>query len=125
MYGTARATRYGYSLWEFEIYGTAEADGCDATSNAALNRPATASSVENGGYSAAQAFDGRAGTRWSSAFADPQWIQVDLGASISICQVVLVWETAHAKAYQIQVSTDATPGAASTPPQPQPEAPRR
>ncbi len=23
MYGTARATQYGYSLWEFQVYGTA------------------------------------------------------------------------------------------------------
>ena len=22
MYGTARATGYGYSLWEFEVYGS-------------------------------------------------------------------------------------------------------
>jgi beta-glucosidase len=22
MYGTARATPYGYSLWEFQVYGT-------------------------------------------------------------------------------------------------------
>ena len=22
MYGTARATQYGYSLWEFQVYGT-------------------------------------------------------------------------------------------------------
>ena len=43
-------------------------------------KPATASSIENAGTPAAAAVDGNAGTRWSSAFSDPQWIQVDLGA---------------------------------------------
>src|SRR5256884_761693 len=71
-------------------------------------RPATASSVENAGLPASAAFDGNAGTRWSSQFGDPQWLQVDLGASTSVCQVVLTWEAAYATAFQIQVSTDAT-----------------
>src|SRR6266699_643476 len=37
-------------------------------------RPATASSAENGGTPAGAAVDGDTGTRWSSAFADPQWL---------------------------------------------------
>jgi glucose/arabinose dehydrogenase len=40
-------------------------------------------------------------------FSDPQWVQVDLGATASICQVVLQWEAAYATAFQIQVSPDA------------------
>ncbi|WP_239094940.1 discoidin domain-containing protein, partial [Planotetraspora silvatica] len=52
-------------------------------------RPVTASSVENPGAPASAAVDGDLGTRWSSAFADPQWIQVDLGATATIDQVVL------------------------------------
>src|SRR4051812_14207513 len=60
-------------------------------------KPATASSVENAGTPASAAFDGNAGTRWASAFADPQWIQVDLGAAATISQVVLTWEAASAK----------------------------
>ena len=51
--------------------------------------------------------DGNTATRWSSAFTDPQWIQVDLGATHTVSQVVLRWETAYGKAYQIQVSPDA------------------
>ena len=39
-----------------------------------------------------------------SAFSDPQWLQVDLGASASVSQVVLTWEAAYAKSFQIQVS---------------------
>src|SRR5579859_46550 len=78
------------------------------TTNVALNKTATASSVENGGTTANLAVDGSLTTRWSSAFSDPQWLQVDLGATQSICQVTLVWETAYGKAYQIQTSPDAT-----------------
>jgi hypothetical protein len=54
------------------------------------------------------AFDENPTTRWSSAFSDPQWIQVDLGATYNISEVVLYWETAYGKSYQIQVSSDAT-----------------
>ncbi len=106
MYGTARATGYGYSLWEFQVYGTL-GSGC-GTDNAALNRPATASSTENAGTPASAAVDGNTGTRWSSAFSDPQWLQVDLGATVSVCQVVVQWETAYATAFQIQLSNDAS-----------------
>ncbi|MBO3740114.1 discoidin domain-containing protein [Actinoplanes flavus] len=72
-------------------------------------KPATASSTEApGAYLAGEAVDGNTGTRWSSAFADPQWLQVDLGSSQAITRVELNWETAAAKAYQIQVSDNAS-----------------
>jgi NedA-like, galactose-binding domain/F5/8 type C domain/Putative Ig domain len=107
MFGTARNTQYGYSLWEFSVFGPAGGGSC-GTANAALNHPATASSLENATFPAANAVDGNTGTRWSSAFSDPQWLQVDLGSTVSVCQVVLQWETASGKAYQIQVSNDAS-----------------
>ncbi|MEU9414865.1 discoidin domain-containing protein [Streptomyces sp. NPDC048272] len=71
-------------------------------------RPATASTTENGGTPASAAVDGDTNTRWSSQFADPQWIQVDLGAPAQISQVVLRWEAAYAKAYRVDLSTDGT-----------------
>ncbi|MEO3812207.1 discoidin domain-containing protein [Sphaerisporangium sp. B11E5] len=70
-------------------------------------KPVTASSTENAGTPASAAVDGNTGTRWSSAFSDPQWIQVDLGASATIGQVVLRWEAAYGRAFKIQVSADA------------------
>ncbi|MEV0274122.1 discoidin domain-containing protein [Hamadaea sp. NPDC050747] len=103
LYGTARATAYGYSLWEFQVYGSTGTASC-GTANAGLNRPATASSAESAGTAAAYAVDGNTGTRWSSAFSDPQWLQVDLGSVQTVCQVVLQWEAAYATAFQIQVS---------------------
>ncbi|MEV6971538.1 discoidin domain-containing protein, partial [Hamadaea sp. NPDC051192] len=44
-------------------------------------KAATASSAENATFPASAAVDGNTGTRWSSAFSDPQWLQVDLGAT--------------------------------------------
>jgi beta-glucosidase len=85
--------------------GAAPAAAC-GTTNVALNRPVTASSAENAGTPATAAVDGNAGTRWSSGFTDPQWIQVDLGASTTVCQVVLTWEAAYATAFQVQISTN-------------------
>jgi beta-glucanase (GH16 family) len=106
MYGTARGTPYGYSLWEFGVNGT-PATGGGATL-LSQGHPTTASSTENAGTPASAATDGNTGTRWSSAFSDPQWIQVDLGASHSVSRVVLNWETAYATGFQIQTSADAT-----------------
>ena len=80
----------------------ASAATCDTGTDLALNKTATASSVENGGTPASAAVDGNTGTRWSSQFSDPQWLQVDLGSTQNICQIGLHWETASGKAYQIQ-----------------------
>jgi len=70
--------------------------------NVALNRPVVSSSVENLDLAASNAVDGDLTTRWSSGFSD-----VDLGAQKDIKRVILHWETAYGKAYQIQVSDDA------------------
>jgi beta-glucanase (GH16 family) len=102
MNGTARGTPYGYSLYEFAVQGT-PSGGATLLSQ---GHPATASSLENATFPASNAVDGNAGTRWSSAFADPQWLQVDLGATHSVTRVVLNWEAAYGKAFQIQTSPD-------------------
>src|SRR6266567_4740699 len=107
MLGTARTTQFGYSLWEFQVFGSVNTGAACGTTDAALNRPATASSTENATFPASNAVDGNTSTRWSSAFSDPQWLQVDLGSTQSICQVTLNWEAAFASAFQIQTSTDA------------------
>jgi len=103
--GTARGTAWGYSLFTFEVYG-GDAQP-QPTTNVALNKPATASSVE-AAYVASNAVDASATTRWASAFSDPQWIQVDLGATYNISRVRLVWEAAYGSAYEIQTSTNGT-----------------
>ncbi|GAA0958506.1 discoidin domain-containing protein [Virgisporangium aurantiacum] len=78
------------------------------TDNVALGKPATASSNENSRTAAAKAVDGDAGSRWSSAFSDPQWLQVDLGTPTDVCQVVISWQTSYARAFEIQLSPNGT-----------------
>ncbi|GAA3586043.1 hypothetical protein GCM10022419_080180 [Nonomuraea rosea] len=107
MYGTARGTGYGYSLWEFQVYGsTGSTPGQCGTANVAQGKTAAASSVQAADTPAAAAFDGNPGTRWSSAAIDPQWIQADLGTVQQICKVVLTWEGAYGKTFKIQASAD-------------------
>lgn len=71
-------------------------------------KEATASSVEGGktSFSAANVIDGDPSTRWSSAGKDPQWVLLDLGASVEINRVVLTWEAAYAQSYKIEISND-------------------
>jgi len=158
MNGTVRATIYGYSLWEFEIYiqglpptpsntstptnttvatntptntvppptaGTPTRTNTPVATNTPTNtsvpggdivlsyaKPATASSQQNdancSGCTPDKAFDMITYTRWATAWADPQWIYVDLSATATIHRVYIKWEAAFGKAYQIQTSPDAT-----------------
>ncbi|MFE5792818.1 discoidin domain-containing protein [Streptomyces sp. NPDC056503] len=105
MTAAERATGYGYSLWEFQVHGTV-GTACGST-DTAQGRNATASSSE-GAFAPAAAVDGDAGTRWSSAFTDTEWLQVDLGATSRLCGVTLAWEAAYARSFRVQVSADGT-----------------
>ncbi|MFC6016735.1 ThuA domain-containing protein [Plantactinospora solaniradicis] len=83
------------------------AAGTPGAVDRARSQPVTASSTEpNSAHLPANAVDGNSGTRWGSAHADPQWLAVDLGATYAVNRVRLSWETAYARAYQIQTSTD-------------------
>ncbi|TDD60589.1 beta-N-acetylhexosaminidase [Kribbella antibiotica] len=100
MQGIARANQWGYSLWEFEVYG-----GTDL----ALGKPTTASSVEpTTTWEGRFATDGDGATRWSSGYDDTGWLQVDLGSVQPVNRVRLAWELSYARAYQVQVSNDGT-----------------
>ncbi len=73
------------------------------------NKPVKTSSNENTTLTGPKAVDGNTSTRWGSLEGkDPQWIRIDLGASFHLSRVVLRWEAAFGKAYQIQVSEDDT-----------------
>ncbi|MDR7322363.1 discoidin domain-containing protein [Catenuloplanes niger] len=73
--------------------------------NIARGRPAFAS-TEADGTRAVSAVDGDMATRWSSAYAAPEWIMVDLGETWRISGVTLFWETAYGRSYRIEVSGD-------------------
>ncbi|HEV2783393.1 MAG TPA: penicillin acylase family protein [Actinophytocola sp.] len=82
--------------------------GQDVT-NLALGRTATASSTESGLFYSLpprNAVDGNPATRWGSRWSDPQSITVDLGSDRSVGRVILRWEVAYGRAYQIEVSPD-------------------
>src|SRR5687767_10750223 len=97
--GTLSAVAFGFIL----------AASPAAAANLALGRPATASSIEAAGFEPGKAVDGSTSSRWASAEGiDPQWISVDLGSSQAIGRVVLRWEAAYARSYQVQVSTNAS-----------------
>jgi len=90
------------------VYGLVNNGGTPGcATNVAIGRQATASSVESGAYPAANAFDGDLSTRWSSQFTDDQYIYVDLGQPYDLCKVVIYWEAALGKDFNIQVSDDA------------------
>ncbi|HEV7707779.1 MAG TPA: discoidin domain-containing protein, partial [Asanoa sp.] len=105
MNGTQRATQWGYSLWDFNVYGTP--GGGTGPTPLSRNQPVTVSSVEPGSpHAGANAVDGNTATRWGSAYSDPQWITVDLGSARTVNRVRLQWEAAFARGYQIQTSAN-------------------
>jgi hypothetical protein len=67
----------------------------------------TDSSNLGANYVANKAIDNSMGTRWTSAFSDPQWIEIDLGWTQEISQVIINWENAQVydDEYLIQHST--------------------
>ena len=82
-------------------------DNTDINKNILLGKKATAS-TENGGNVAKNAIDSDEKTRWESQHGkeDPEWLQVDLGDTYEISGFKIIWETASAKEYKIQVSND-------------------
>jgi fibronectin type 3 domain-containing protein len=114
--GLTNGTAYYYKVTASNSAGASpnstEATATPTSGSGALllsqGKPATASSLEAAGYPASNAVDGNLSTRWSSAFSDPQWLEVDLGATHAISKVVLSWEAAYATAFQVQASADGT-----------------
>ncbi|MGH3415903.1 MAG: discoidin domain-containing protein, partial [Actinocrinis sp.] len=102
----ALAVTVAVALAAYALIAPAAGTAHAASTLLSQGKTATASSAENAGTPASAAVDGDTGTRWSSAFSDPQWLEVDLGSSASVSQVVLNWETAYATAFQIQTSAD-------------------
>lgn len=121
MLGIECASKYGYSLWEFEVYGEAVLEPENPNVNLALNKSSNASSEYvdskdgNKTFESSLAFDGK-GTneivdgkqsRWvSNRKSNDEWIYVDLQDIYNISKVILNWEGSGAKKYKVQVSND-------------------
>jgi beta-glucanase (GH16 family) len=105
---------YGYSFWEFQVFAGDSTPPAGSTRLLSYAKPARASSEQNDPQcnpcTADKAFDNDPASRWATnptgGWVDPGWIQVDLGATAQISQVVLQWDPAYARSYQIQVSPD-------------------
>lgn len=83
--------------------------GASDGGNIALGKPTATSSIEGASNrTGAQAVDGMSDTRWSSEHSDIQWIQIDLGGNHHITAVILEWEIAYARSYELQVSDNGT-----------------
>ena len=87
--------------------------GVTPTTNLALNQPVTASGYTQG-YVPSNAVDGNTSSYWESTDnAFPQWLQVDLGARVSISRIVMdlppssAWG-ARTQTITVQGSTDGT-----------------
>jgi beta-glucanase (GH16 family) len=79
------------------------------TTNLALNRPVTTSSIEGAGFEGSRAVDGSGATRWASLEGvDPQWIRIDLGSTATVSRVRLSWEAAYARGYRVEISADSS-----------------
>lgn len=102
----ARAVRFIVTLAVSLSFVTLFSTHAYAQQNLALNKTVTASSIEKGWLNPENAVDGVGSTRWSSAFADDQWIAVDLGATHQISGVKLNWQNSFGKQYHIQTSAD-------------------
>lgn len=117
-----RATQYGFSLWDFEVYKAQETSG-ELTSGPTqgLPAPTTPDLARNDGarvlasttyknwnmYDIQHIVDGNSGTRWASdRHHGNQKIYVDLGETHAINRIRIGWEAAHAKSYEVFLSPD-------------------
>lgn len=75
-------------------------------SDLALMKPTTCSGVETSATGSDMAVDGVSATRWSSAWQDNQWWQVDLQHQVLSNSIGIIWEAAYAKNFNIQISAD-------------------
>ncbi len=82
---------------------TASLAAVSPTANAAT---VTASSRENDSVSPSNAFDNNSQTRWSSIFSDRQWLQIDLGRNEDLVGLIINWEAAYARSYDVLISED-------------------
>ncbi|MDP4209147.1 MAG: glycoside hydrolase family 3 C-terminal domain-containing protein [Bacteroidota bacterium] len=81
----------------------------DATIDLAFKKPTSASSSEKISTYPQAAVDGDdANTRWSSSYNNNQWWQVDLLHQVTPSSISIIWQTAYAKKFNVQISADGT-----------------
>ncbi|MCX5209949.1 DUF1996 domain-containing protein [Kitasatospora sp. NBC_00240] len=105
---TSLAVAFAAVLALTGLSGTAQQAAAAGDPLISASRPVTASSIESLNFPAGAVVDNDLNTRWASTWTDPSWIQIDLGGTAAVSKVELDWEAAYAKAFQLQVSPDAS-----------------
>ncbi|WP_020575444.1 discoidin domain-containing protein [Actinopolymorpha alba] len=105
MVGVQAQSQWGYSMYEFEAYGS------DGDVNLALAKPATASTSFGASSTPDKAVDGDHATRWANSAQERPtmkgWWAVDLGAEADVDRVKIHWqEDAWPFNYRIEASLD-------------------
>lgn len=117
---TRADSKYGVSLWEFEVFDNRallDAPAGSVRENLALGKTTTSDSVYNNlaNIQPGMATDGQTGTKWSSsrpsgnppyASTVTNWLRVDLGAAKSVSQAVVDWEASLSYDYRVEGSLD-------------------
>ncbi len=90
---------------------TATNAGCNGTTNIALNKTTTTSSVQSGddGHFAVDGNTNGNNSRWwtlKGSTLPSEWIVVDLGSNMTFCKAIVMQDDRYATAYTIQVSPD-------------------
>ena len=107
-----RVYKWSDTLTEKEI--PKDAGTIPNVNNLALNKPVTASTThthaEEGVLQAKNVTDGSYVTRWGSkeenVESGSEWIRVDLQDVEDVDKLVIEWEAAYAKSFEVQVSND-------------------
>jgi len=82
--------------------------------NLALNQPVTVSTYQDSSHNGGKAVDGDLSTLWQTQKVkgkggpSTEWIEVDLGSTQDVSQVIMEWSSYYATKYNIQTSADHT-----------------
>lgn len=116
---------YGYSIYEFQVYGTngVVKRPADYGTNLALSQPVECSGTRDEWWmydedgvmkpsaaaevQASNAVDGKSNTSFTSYQSVNQWLYVDLGQEYTIGRITIDWNSDAGKIYDVQVSSDA------------------
>ena len=98
--GVLRGLTYGYSFYEFSVYGPRDK---------AYGKTVTASSV-NSTYVASNITSGDNTQRWESSVSDNQWVIIDLGSKTNFDLMKIRWGSGFARIFNVSIhpSTSAT-----------------
>ena len=121
---TERATAYGSSLYEFQVWGTGGSAKRPVNygENLALNKTVTCSgtrdewwmkddqgNIKPDAYNNVKpenAVDGNTSTSFTSYQGDNQWLTVDLGQAYTVGRIAVDWTSDAGKIYDVLVSSD-------------------